>query len=85
MSKKTIIISVYDSCVNWSIYIDGYIIDRDELDFPHRHFPKPLRQIAKEIRNAYHWDCCDKEYLLRKFSNYDSIIYCENGNIEVLK
>ena len=83
--KDTIIISVYDSCVGWSIYIDGYIIDRDELDYPRRHFPKGLRQIAREVRRACVWNTCIKEYLLRKFNNYYSIIYCEDGGIEIIK
>lgn len=83
--KNTIIISVYDSCVNWSIYIDGYIIDYDELEYPRRHFPKGLRKIAKEIHNVCIWGDDIKEYLLRKFNNYYSIIYCEDGNIEVIK
>lgn len=81
----TVIISAYDSCVNWSIYIDGYIIDREELDYPCRRFPKGLRKIAKETYIAcLYWDNFF-EYLLKKFSNYDSIIYCENGGIEIIK
>lgn len=86
--KDVVIISVYDSCVDWSIFIDGYIIDREELEYPHKHFPKGLRQIARETYNAFCWgfsEVNEIDYLCRKFSNYYSIILCEDGGIEIIK
>ena len=84
--KDTLIISMYDSCVGWSVFIDGYIIDREELEYPRHRYPNGIRLLAKEIYTK-----CDygrkglEEYLLKKFNNYYSIIICEDGGIEIVK
>ena len=83
--KNIIIVDIYDSAYGWSILIDGYVITREELDYPHHRFPKGLRQLAREVFNACRMSENTKEYYLTKFFNYDHIIECENGSIEIIK
>lgn len=86
--NNIIIISIYDSCVGWSIFIDGFIIDREELLYPYHRYPKGLRKLAKEVYNTCSYMSYTNEfnkYLIDKFSKYEKIIVVEDGGIEVIK
>ena len=89
-TNDILVISNYDSACWFSIMIDGYIIDRDELDdngYAHKRFPKGLRNKAKLILRHYTFDKVDdfKKYVLENYFQYKQIIFCEDGNIEVWK
>ena len=67
---KQLIISIYDSWVYCSVLSNG----------------KYNHKLENEIYNLYYSDGSFKKLLLNKYCKlYDSIIVCEDGDIEVIK
>ena len=84
--KNTLIISTYDSGYGFSILFDNYVISREELEYPRHRYPRGLRKIAKSILKISWEKEAIKSYVeLYLYSHYKSIVYCENGSIEVWK
>ena len=84
---KIAIISVYDSAVWFSVYLNGVVIDEDTIqgyyDNKTRVIRRNLKEIARRLYDAY-WDHHSSEFV-EILSDYDKIFYCEDGNVEVLK
>lgn len=84
---KIAIISVYDSGVWFSVYLDGVVIDKDTIQGYYndktRVIKRSLKIIAQRIYEAY----CDHRYFdfVEILSDYGMIFYIENGDVEVLK
>ena len=76
--KDFIIISVYDSCYNLTVFIDGKIYsryDRDSKGITHPLF----EYVYKE--GGY----LSNEQLDKIAHDYNkSVIYCDNGDIDIL-
>lgn len=70
---KILIISAYDSLVNYSVFDKGRILEADDLE--------KSRKFSF-IRNSYWTGLKIPEYILKQ---YDKIFLCEDGSIEVIK
>ena len=74
---KYIILSIYDSWYKYSCNINGNFYDEES-------------DICKKLYNT-EWGMYPKynssinDYLLNEYSDYDLIVVCEDGNIEILK
>ena len=83
---KIAIICFYDSGVNFSVYLDGIIIDRDTIegyyDNKTRVIKRKYKSLARRIYDDY-WH--GKEDLKSLLSEYDKIFFCDDGSGEVLK
>lgn len=73
---KYIILSIYDSWYEYSCNINGTFYDEET-------------NICRQLYNT-EWGMHPKynsvnEYLLKEYNDYDLIVVCEDGNIEILK
>ena len=78
---KILIISIYDGAVGFSVYDNGKIYDRDEIeeseDGNHKFYELfILAYHYKKIR-----DLIEKDFI----NDYDKIFICEDGDVEVVK
>ena len=72
---KYLIISIYDGAYGFSVCENGKIYKRDEIENDEKH---KFYELFKAI-HCYR----DYEHLINK-KDYDKIIICEDGGIEVL-
>lgn len=83
---KIAIISIYDGGINFSVYFDGIIVDRDTIDGYYdnktRVIKRKYKSLARRIYEDY-WE--GTEDLKSLLSEYDKIFYCEDGKVEVVK
>lgn len=70
---KYVIMSIYDGWYRYTININGKEYDEDS-------------EICKKAYKAVDSENKDiNDYLLEEFKEYDLIVICDNGNIEILK
>ncbi len=74
--NKLLIISLYDSGYYFSVYDNGIIYDREQLEFDKENKFYSLFHTYRDIHNVVE----------EKFINdYDKIFICEDGDIEKVK
>lgn len=75
-----IIISNYDSAYCWSIYLDGKIYTRKDIESIKEDSP------IKHLFNAYNGcDYTDIDDILYTLFDYKTLIECDNGYITVIE
>lgn len=76
---KYLIFSIYDSWYWYSVNINGINYDTDNDDIG----------ICKKLWDIEWGSCGDyssvNDYLLKEYNDYDLIVICEDGCIEILK
>lgn len=78
IKADTIIISNYDHAYCWSIYLDGKIYTREDVESTKEDNP------IKQLFNAYSvWDFADIDDILSTYFEYKTFIECDNGFIEI--
>ena len=84
--KKIAIISWYDSGYWWSVFLDGHLIDKDNLEESFRLAPRDSRRkylpFVKELIDTYRESQTKALDLLLK-NGYDFIAICEDGSTSV--
>lgn len=76
---KLLIITDYDGGVGFGVYDNGKIYSRSDIEDDEGHKFFELWLLARRYGDV-------NDYIIRNFGkDYDRIIYCENGSIEVLK
>lgn len=88
---KLVIINDYDSQYDFSVYLDGIIVEKDTIlgDF-YTNQQRVIKREYKILARKIYYIITDVYYDLEKelkelLSNYDKIIYCMNGEIIVIK
>lgn len=76
---KSLIVSNYDGGYRFSVYDDGYVYGRLDIDGNENHKFYRLWKIAREDG--------DMETFVKKTygNDYDLIVVCEDGDIEIVK
>lgn len=78
IKADTIIISNYDHAYYWSIYLDGKIYTRKDIESIKEDNP------IKHLFNAYsNWNFINIEDILSKYFEYKTLIECDDGFIEI--
>ena len=76
---KTLIVSIYDGAYGFSVYDNGKLYSRNDIDTDENHKFYELWKIAFSYGDTTFWV---KENCVNK---YDQIFICEDGGIEVIK
>lgn len=72
-----VIISIYDNCYKYSININGELFDSDT---------NICKKIYKSFKESWFTEYkYFYNYLLKEFQDYDLIVVCEDGCIDILK
>lgn len=74
--NKLLIISIYDSGYYFSVYDNGKIYNREEIEYDKEHKFYTLFHTYRDIHNII-----EETFI----NDYDKIFICEDGDVEKVK